>query len=67
MTCPSPPSPTRSAALLKTSNDLRKVLERRPKNSDSVELRLTVPMSDRSRAGEALGADPLDGQIRQVY
>jgi hypothetical protein len=24
-------------------------------------------MSDRSRAAEALGADPLDGQIRQVY
>lgn len=35
--------------------------------SDSVELKLTVPLSDRSRAGEALGADPLDGQIRQVY
>jgi hypothetical protein len=37
------------------------------KGADSVELKLTVPMSDRSRAGEALGVDPLDGQIRQVY
>jgi len=35
--------------------------------SDGVELKLSVPLSDRSRAGEALGADPLDGQIRQVY
>jgi hypothetical protein len=35
--------------------------------SDSVELKLTVPVSDRSRTGEALGVDPLDGQIRQVY
>ena len=35
--------------------------------ADSVELKLTVPVSDRSRAGSALGVDPLDGQIRQVY
>jgi len=35
--------------------------------ADSVEMKLTVPISDRSRAGAALGADPLDGQIRQVY
>jgi hypothetical protein len=34
---------------------------------DSVELKLTVPLADRSRAGEALGVDPLDGQIRQVF
>lgn len=37
------------------------------KSADSVELKLTVPMSDRSRAGAALGVDPLEGQIRQVY
>jgi hypothetical protein len=37
------------------------------KGSDTVELKLTVPISDRSRAGAALGVDPLDGQIRQVY
>jgi hypothetical protein len=35
--------------------------------ADSVELKLTVPLPDRSRAGAALGVDPLDGQIRQVY
>jgi hypothetical protein len=35
--------------------------------ADSVELKLTVPIGDRSRAGAALGVDPLDGQIRQVY
>ena len=37
------------------------------KQADSVELKLTVPLADRSRAGAALGVDPLDGQIRQVY
>jgi hypothetical protein len=35
--------------------------------ADSVELKLTVPLADRTRAGEALGVDPLDGKIRQVY
>jgi hypothetical protein len=37
------------------------------KGADSVELKLTVPMSDRSRGGAALGVDPLESQIRQVY
>jgi hypothetical protein len=37
------------------------------KGSDSVELKLTVPVSDRSRGAAALGVDPLDAQIRQVY
>jgi hypothetical protein len=37
------------------------------KGADSVELKLTVPLSDRSRTGAALGVDPLDGEIRQVY
>jgi hypothetical protein len=37
------------------------------KGADTVELKLTVPLSDRSRAGAALGVDPLEGQIRQVY
>ena len=37
------------------------------KGADSVELKLTVPISDRSRAGAALGVDPLQAQIRQVY
>ena len=35
--------------------------------ADSVELKLTVPLSDRSRAGQALDVDPLEGQMRQVY
>jgi hypothetical protein len=37
------------------------------KGVDSVELKLTVPVSDRSRGAAALGVDPLDAQIRQVY
>ena len=37
------------------------------KGADSVELKVTVPVSDRSRAAEALGVDPLDAQVRQAY
>jgi hypothetical protein len=37
------------------------------KGADSVELKLTVPVSDRSRTSAALGIDPLDSQVRQVY
>ena len=37
------------------------------KGADSVELKLTVPVSDRSRGAAALGVDPIDAQIRQVY
>jgi len=37
------------------------------KDADSVELKVTVPLADRSRAGAALGVDPIEGQIRQVY
>jgi hypothetical protein len=37
------------------------------KGADSVELKLTVPMTHRSAASASLGADPLDGQIRQVF
>jgi len=37
------------------------------RSADSVELKLSVSLTDRSRAGSALGVDPLDGQIRQVY
>jgi hypothetical protein len=36
-------------------------------DADSVELKLTVPESDQRSAVAALGMDPLDGQIRQVY
>jgi len=36
-------------------------------DADSVELKLTVPLADRSRAAASLGVDPLDAQIRQVF
>ena len=37
------------------------------KGADSVELKLTVPAADQRSAVQALGMDPLDAQIRQVY
>jgi hypothetical protein len=37
------------------------------RGADSVELKTTVPESDRQSAVTALGMDPLDGQIRQVF
>jgi hypothetical protein len=37
------------------------------KDADSVELKLTVPESDQRSAIAALGMDPLDAQIRQVF
>jgi hypothetical protein len=37
------------------------------KGSDSVELKLTVPESDHRSAIAALGLDPLDAQVRQVF
>jgi hypothetical protein len=37
------------------------------KGADSVELKLTVPVADRTQGAAALGVDPLDGQIRQVF
>jgi hypothetical protein len=37
------------------------------RGSDSVELKLTVPESDQRSTVAALGVDPLDAQIRQVF
>jgi hypothetical protein len=37
------------------------------KDADSVELKLTVPESNQRSAVAALGMDPLDAQIRQVF
>ena len=37
------------------------------KDSDSVELKLTVPDADRRATVNALGIDPLNAQIRQVF
>ena len=36
-------------------------------DADTVELKLTVPASDHRTAIGALGIDPLDAQIRQVF
>jgi hypothetical protein len=46
--------------------DLERLLELL-KGADSVELKLTVPELHRSSAVSALGMDPLEAQIRQVY
>src|SRR3954453_22250943 len=35
--------------------------------ADSVELKLTVPESDQRSAAQALGMDPIEAQIRQVF
>jgi hypothetical protein len=37
------------------------------KEADSVELKLTVPIADRSPGAAALGVDPIDAQARQVF
>ena len=37
------------------------------RGADSTELKLTVPDSEQRSAVAALGMDPLDAQIRQVY
>jgi hypothetical protein len=36
-------------------------------DADSVELKLTVPDEDRQSAAQALGVDPLEARIRQVF
>ena len=36
-------------------------------DADSVELKLTVPESDQRSTVVALGMDPLDAELRQVY
>jgi hypothetical protein len=46
--------------------DLQQLLEL-TKGADSVELKLTVPDSERRSTVMALGMDPLEAQIRQVY
>jgi hypothetical protein len=49
-----------------SDEDLARVLELGRK-SDSVELKLTVPAADHRLAIAALGLDPLEAQIRQVF
>jgi hypothetical protein len=36
-------------------------------DADSVELKLTLPENARARTGAALGVDPLEAQVRQVF
>ena len=47
--------------------DVQLQLMKLVEGSDSVELKLTVPATLRRNAVEALGIDPLDAQIRQVF
>jgi hypothetical protein len=49
-----------------TDEDLGELIEL-TQGADTVELKLTVPMSERSRGAAALGVDPLEAQIRQVF
>jgi hypothetical protein len=49
-----------------SGDELRELLEL-VRDADSVELKLTLPESARASAAAALGADPLEAQIRQVF
>jgi hypothetical protein len=48
------------------SEELLKILEL-ARQSDSIELKLTIPESSRRSTMAALGVDPLEAQLRQVY
>jgi hypothetical protein len=65
MTLPPPTAtPTSSRAL--SDEELTELLAL-IKESDSVELKLTVPESDQRSAVVGLGLDPLEAQIRQIF
>ena len=49
-----------------TDSDLVEVLDL-IRSSDSVELKLTVPMDQQRKTFRALGLDPLEGQIRLIH
>ena len=49
-----------------TDTQLEEVLDL-ARHADSVELKLTIPDSERSSTVTALGMDPLEAQIRQVF
>ena len=49
-----------------SDDQLREILEL-VKDADSVELKLTLPETARAGTGAALGIDPLDAQMRQVF
>ena len=58
---------TATAAAPRLSDDQLVELLALMKDSDSVELKLTVPDSNLSEAAVTLDMDPLDAQIRQVF
>ena len=49
-----------------TDEQVREVLAL-TSEADSVELKLTIPQEIRFQVAQALGVDPLDGQLRQVF
>ena len=49
-----------------TDEQVREVLAL-TSEADSVELKLTIPQEIRFSAAQALGVDPLDGQLRQIF
>jgi hypothetical protein len=49
-----------------SESDLQELLDL-VRDADSVELKLTLPESARASTAAVLGADPLNGQIRQVF
>lgn len=56
-----------AAKTSRLTDDQLKDMLRLAKGADSIELKLTVPASGQRSALVALGVDPLDAQIRQVY
>ena len=57
---------TKERATRLSDEDVAKVMAL-IKDSDSVELKLTIPETEHSSTVAALGIDPLDAQIRQVF
>jgi hypothetical protein len=55
------------ASLAELSGDELQGLLDLVRDADSVELKLTLPESARASTAVALGVDPLEGQIRQVF
>src|SRR5262245_57044068 len=58
---------TTARPLLATTNAARQKLLGAIKGVDSVELKLTVPEAAQLSTGRALGLDPLEAEMRQVF
>jgi hypothetical protein len=50
-----------------TDKQLKEVLDKLIMAADSVELKLTLPETARAKTSAALGNDPLDAEVRQVF